>query len=267
MSELPAHSGERINWNGGLAGRHSAYFNSGILTETNVNVSASRNYGSPFLDVPSGSVRVNSPLPDGTNGLRVVSFGGNPFLATSSGERKRRRAQHAVAGSRADSKHRIKLTSELRRDGFTIDQTTNRTGLVLRSTRSATSRRVVRSRSRDSSSRGEISGSQYIAAVSLGDAWRKSSNLQIQYGVRLDANRFDRGPSENPAIERCSGSANSSRSEPRLRQSARSASPGRMVPLRRSRALTARFAVRGPWCAAVLACFRTRRRRRCWAGR
>ena len=207
VSELPAHSGERINWNGGLAGRHSAYFSSGILTETNVNLSASSNYGSPFLEVPSGNVRVNSPLADGTNGLRVVSFGGNPFLATSSGNSSSGFLNTLSLFSR-DSKHRIKLTSELRYDGFTIDQTTNRLGSYsfnslgdLEAGRPVSFTRQLEPR--------EISGSQYTAALSLGDAWRKSSNLQIQYGVRLDANRFNRGPTENPVVEQLFGTRNS----------------------------------------------------------
>jgi Carboxypeptidase regulatory-like domain len=206
VSELPGHSGQRTNWNGGVAGRHSAYFSSGLLTETNVNINASRNFGVPFLDLPSASVRVNSTLPDGTDGLRVLQFGGNPFLETSS-ENLSAGILNTLSLFSRDSKHRFKLTTELRRDGFTIDQTTNRLGsfafnslVDLEAGRAVSYTRQLEPR--------EISGSQYIAAVSLGDAWRKSSNLQVQYGVRVDANKFDRGPNANAQIESLFGERN-----------------------------------------------------------
>lgn len=206
IGELPAHSGERINWNGGLAGRHSAYFASGILTETNVNISGSRNYGTPFLNLPSGTVRVNSLLAGGTNALRNVSFGGNPFLETSSGNFSGGILNTLSLFSR-NSKHRVKLTSELRRDDFTIDQTTNRQGsFAFNSLADLETGRAV-SYTRQLEPR-ELDGSQYTAAISLGDAWRKSNDLQIQYGVRLDANRFDNGPAENPEIARVFGITN-----------------------------------------------------------
>ncbi len=207
VSELPAHSGERTNLNLGVSGRHSAYFSSGILTETNLNLSLSQNSGSAFFDLPSASVRVNSPLEDGTNGLRVLQVGGNPFLGTSQDNFSAGFLNTLSLFSR-DSKHRIKLTSELRRDGFTIDQTTNRLGsFTFNSLADLEAGRAV-SYTRQLLPR-ELKGSQYIAAVSLGDAWRKSRDLQIQYGVRVDANRFGGGPEENPEVERIFGVRNS----------------------------------------------------------
>ncbi len=206
VTELSAHSGERTNWNGGLSGRHSAYFNSGILTETNVNLNASRNFGFSFFDLPSGTVRVNSPLADGTNGLRVVSFGGNPFLGTSS-QTISAGLLNTLSWFSRNSKHRIKMTSELRRDLFSLDQTTNRFGsFAFNSLQDLDAGRAV-SFTRQLSPR-ERSGGMVVGAVSLGDAWRKSADLQIQYGVRLDANHYDSGPTENPDIARLFGSSN-----------------------------------------------------------
>ena len=206
VSELPAHSGDRTNWNGGAGLRHSAYFSSGILTETNVNVSGSRNYGTPFLDLPSGTVRVNSTLRDGTEGLRVLSFGGNPFLATTQ-ENSSAGVLNTLSWFSRNSRHRVKFTSEVRRDAFSADQTQNRLGsFSFNSLADLDAGRAV-SYTRQLAPRVRR-GSQLIGAVSLGDAWRKSNDLQIQYGVRLDGNRFDRGPLENPDIERLFGARN-----------------------------------------------------------
>ncbi|HYW52004.1 MAG TPA: hypothetical protein VE861_15425, partial [Gemmatimonadaceae bacterium] len=206
VSELPAHSGERTNWNAGLGLRHSAYFSSGILTETNLNVSGSRNSGSAFYDLPNGTVRVNSLLDDGTEAVRLLQFGGNPFLATAQ-DNYSAGALNTLSWFTRNSKHRWKLTSELRRDSFSADQTTNRLGSFsynsladLEAGRAVSYTRQLAPRVR--------TGSQVIGAISLGDSWRRSADLQLQYGVRIDGNRFDRGPAENPDVERIFGAKN-----------------------------------------------------------
>src|SRR4029079_1806738 len=82
-SELPAHSGDRTNWNAGLQARHTNYFGVGVLSETSLGLSRSRNYGSPYLDLPSGTVRINSTFPDGTSSIKTVAFGGSSSMNTS----------------------------------------------------------------------------------------------------------------------------------------------------------------------------------------
>src|SRR4029078_72820 len=41
---------------------------------------------------------------------------------------------------------------------------------------------------------------QVTGAISIGDAWRPSTKVQVQYGVRADANRFLFRPSFNPTL-------------------------------------------------------------------
>ena len=202
ISELPGHSGERTGTNGGVQGRHSAYFDSGILSgflsETNITASGSRNEGTPYYDMPSGSVRINSVLPDGTNGVRSVQFGGSTFLDNSQSSTSLGYT-NTLSWFAKNNKHRIKFTSELRRDAFDQDQTTNQLGSFsylsladLEAGRAASFSRQLLPRVR--------SGAQTVGAASVGDAWRKSNDLQIQYGLRVDGNAFSAGPTENPAI-------------------------------------------------------------------
>jgi hypothetical protein len=210
IGELPGHSGERTNWNGGAQARHSAYFESGFLSgflsETNITVGGSRNEGNPYYDLPSGSVRINSLLPDGTTGLRTVSFGGSNFLDTKV-------TNSSVGGINTlswfskNNKHRLKLTSELRRDAFDQDQTFNKLGSFSYNSIADLENGRASSFTRQLSPRVK-SGNQIVGALSLGDAWRKSNDLQIQYGVRLDGNKFSAGPNENPAIEQLFGVKN-----------------------------------------------------------
>jgi len=127
---LPTTSGERTSTSGGLQGRHSGYVTLrgiGILTETSGGISASQNDGSPYMDLPGGRVRVNSNFGDGTNGVQSLAFGGNQFLGTSQTSNSLS-AMNTLSWFSANNKHRLKLGTEVRRDGSSQDQTVNRLG-------------------------------------------------------------------------------------------------------------------------------------------
>ncbi|MEO7998318.1 MAG: carboxypeptidase-like regulatory domain-containing protein, partial [Gemmatimonadaceae bacterium] len=83
VTQLASASGERTNWSGGLQMRHNRYLKL-ILSESNAGINTSRNYGEPFLDLPSGNVRVNSTLANGASGVQNFGFGGNQGLSSSS---------------------------------------------------------------------------------------------------------------------------------------------------------------------------------------
>ncbi len=211
ISELPGHSGERTGYNGGVQGRHSAYFESGLLSgflsETNITLSGSHNEGNPYYDLPSGTVRVTSNLPDGTTGVRPVQFGGSTFLDNAQ-DNSSLGFINTLSWFSRNNKHRIKLSTELRRDAFDQDQTTNQLGSFsylslgdLENGRAASFSRQLSPRVR--------SGAQTVGAISIGDAWRKSNDLQIQYGVRVDGNAFSAGPTENPDLAQRFGADNS----------------------------------------------------------
>jgi hypothetical protein len=207
-TELASHGGDRTSWNAGLQGKHTNYFGFGILSETSVGGSQNRNYGTPYLDLPSGSVRVNSTFDDGSMGSTVssVGFGGNPAMNTSL-TTTTAQFMNALSWFSENNKHRIKLTSELRRDNYSQDLTINRLGSFafnsladLEAGRPSGFTRQLSPRAR--------SQSEYIGALSLGDSYRPSSDLQIQYGVRLDANRFNDSPTGNADLDRLFGMGN-----------------------------------------------------------
>jgi len=205
-AELPAHSGDRTNWNGGLQARHSNYFGGVILSETSGALTRSRNYATPYLEMPSGTVRISSTFPDGSTGLRSIAFGGSPSMSTSQTNTGTQLSNH-LSWFSANNKHRIKFTSEVRRDAFDQDQKSNLLGSFtfnsladLEANRPAFFSRQLSPRIR--------SGSQLIGAVSLGDSYRRTDNLQVQYGVRVDGNRFTATPVANPEIEQLFGRRN-----------------------------------------------------------
>ena len=206
VTELPAHSGSRTNFNAGLQGRHSTYFGFGALSETAISVSRNHTSSSPFLSLPSGSVRINSTLDDGTNGVKTVQFGGSAFLNTSS-TTTGVNLSNQLSWFSADNKHRIKLSSELRRDAFQVDQSNNLLGNFffnsladLEAGQAGSYSRQLGRRLRD--------GSEVTGALSLGDSYRVRPTLQLQYGVRVDGNRFGAAPTNNPQVMQLFGTRN-----------------------------------------------------------
>lgn len=206
-SELPAHSGDRTNWNLGGQFRHSTYFGIGILTETTIGITGSDATSVPYLEMPSGSVRVNSTFADGTNGVKSLGFGGNSSLnsSTSNGSLA---FTNLMSWFSENNKHRIKLSTELRRDSYGIDQHFNQLGSFtynsladLEAGRPASYSRTLQPRTRD--------GSEVVGAISIGDSYRRSTTFQLQYGVRVDGNVFDTHPTANAQVEQIFGVKNS----------------------------------------------------------
>jgi len=205
-TELPAHSGDRTNWNGGLQGRHTNYFGFGILSETSLGLNRSRNYGNPYLDLPSGTVRITSTFADGSTGLKTVAFGGSSTMNTSQ-TNTGTEFTNALSWFSASNKHRIKFTSELRRDAFTLNQQTNLLGSFTFNSLAELEAEQPSSFSRQLSPKVR-SGSQYVGGLSLGDSYKKSDNVQLQFGVRLDGNRFTSKPDANPDLVQIFGERN-----------------------------------------------------------
>jgi hypothetical protein len=204
--ELPSHSADRTNWSGQLQLHHSTYFGFGILSETGIALSAGRSYVTPFIALPSGSVLVSSVFPDGSNVSKTVSFGGSTLQNTSTLNTSVD-FTNVLSWFSENNKHRIKLASELRRDDYTLDQTTNTLGSFyfnsLGDLAAGTPALFTRTLSPNNQS-----GGQYVAGLALGDSYKASSDLQIQYGLRLDGNQYVNGAMANPVVQQLFGTAN-----------------------------------------------------------
>jgi hypothetical protein len=206
VMSLPATSGNRTSWNGGLQGRHNSYFGFGILEETTLGLSGSHSYGEPYLSLPSGRVLVNSTFDNGTNGLQSLAFGGNQSLNTTQSTNSIG-LLNQLSWFSANNKHRLKLTTELRRDAYASNQTTNLLGTWSYLSLGDLAADQPASFTRQLSPR--TSGtSQYVGALSLGDAWRPTNDLQVQAGLRVDGNRFMSDPVLNPDVENIFGVRN-----------------------------------------------------------
>jgi hypothetical protein len=202
----PSREGERESYGTTVQARHSAFFST-ILSETNVGYSISQNDASPYLLLPAGSVRVNSTLADGSASVQNIQFGGAPNL-NAGGTNGSLSFLNTLSWFSASNRHRVKLTTEARREAYTTDLTNNELGSFqfnsladLEAGKPSAYSRQLTPRVRE--------GSQFVGAVSLGDAWRPTNNLQVQYGVRVDGNQFLMGPAQNPLVDSLFGFNNS----------------------------------------------------------
>jgi hypothetical protein len=196
-TQLESAGGDRTNWNSGVQARHSGYLGM-ILSESSAGINVSRNYGEPYLDLPSGRVRVNSIFADGGSGVQSLSFGGNQGLSSSNSSLSSS-FQNSLSWFDNGNKHRIKLSTELQYSGNTQDLSSNLLGSFaynsledLQTGRPASFTRTLTARQR---STGHVTGS-----ISLGDSYRRTQDLQFQYGFRLDATRYTTTPAFNPLV-------------------------------------------------------------------
>ncbi len=205
-SEFPAHGADRTNWNGQLQFRHSTYFWFGILSETGVSASANRTYITPFDALPSGSVLVSSVFPDGSNVSKTISFGGSTLQNTSTYNTSFD-VTNTLSWFSENNKHRIKLSSEIRRDDYVLNQTSNTLGSFYFNSLGDLAAGTPALYSR-TLSLNEQNGGQYVAGLALGDSYKVNSDLQIQYGVRLDGNQYIGAATANPLVQQLYGTQN-----------------------------------------------------------
>ena len=203
---VPLHGGQTRNYGGALQLRHSSYFFENFLDQTSLALQQSVSTGDPYVELPSATVRVNSDFPDGTAGVSNLQFGGNTALPrdshTSSAE-----LQNELSWISLNNKHRFKFGVDFRYNRYSQDNTSNRLGSFVynsladfqNGTPASFSRRLqVNTRN----------GNDVGASAWLGDAYRPERQLQITYGVRVDASHFNGQPAFNPALDSIFGARN-----------------------------------------------------------
>ncbi len=206
VTALPTSLASSRNWIGVLQARQTFYLPSGVLSESSLGVNQQRTATAPYLETPTASVRVTSTLDDTTSAIAGLTLGGGPMQRTSS-TTTAASLRNQLSWFSLDSRHRVQLTSSLRVDGFRQDLTTNALGTFtynslgdLENGKPATFSRTLSTRIR--------SGKQMVGSVALGDAFRVRPDFQVQYGLRIDGNRFLDTPARNSQLESALGVRN-----------------------------------------------------------
>ncbi|MBL0169776.1 MAG: TonB-dependent receptor [Gemmatimonadaceae bacterium] len=198
-TQLASSSGDRVNWGGGAQLRTNRYFGL-ILSESSVGLNIARNYGEAYLDLPSGRVRVNSILENGASGVQSLGFGGNQGLFGAS-RTVGATAQNTLSWFDDANKHRVKLTTELQYNGSQQNLANNLLGSFSYNSLADFEAGRPASFTRQLTARQRTTG-QYTGAVALGDSWRRTPNVQIQYGIRVENTQYGQRPQYNADVSR-----------------------------------------------------------------
>ncbi|HEY5062214.1 MAG TPA: carboxypeptidase regulatory-like domain-containing protein, partial [Gemmatimonadaceae bacterium] len=202
---LPSSAFSNTSWNGSVQAHHSNYYGIGILSETGLAVSRARRFSEPYVDLPGGRVVIASDFADGTSGVEPIMFGGTTVsnaTTTTSVE-----ATNQLSWFSEDNAHRIKLTTDLRRDASAIEQGTNTLGTFAFNSLADLEAGQAASFTRQLAP-VDTHNDEVIGGASLGDSYRPTHDVQVVYGARLDLNRFLDQPSRDPNVQGLFGSNN-----------------------------------------------------------
>jgi hypothetical protein len=194
---MPDHGDDSRFWGANASLVHTNYFWFGILTKTTLGFAAQASDAAPYQHAPEGIVRVASDLPGGGSAVRSLSFGGNPLSTSASGNAVQ--ATNQLSWFSLDNRHTIRLTSSIARDGFANASAQGAWGSFAFNSLADLSAGTPASYARTLST-AKQSGAQLVGAVAIGDYWRPAPDVQLQYGLRLDGNRFLQTPASNPAV-------------------------------------------------------------------
>jgi hypothetical protein len=170
-----------------------------FINEARAYQSSDRQNTEPYLIAPIGRVTVASLLETGEQSLTNLQFGGNPSLPQETHTRLLE-ATDELSWVSAGGAHRFKLGALLNADRSTIGQIANRYGTFFYNSLADLDANAPSQFTRTISGRDRLAGSNNVALY-LGDAWRKSSALQMTYGLRAEGTRFPRDPELNPEVE------------------------------------------------------------------
>jgi hypothetical protein len=196
LTRTPAQTGEAEGWSTSASLQHSNYFGFGILSQTTLGVSVARQSQRPFLDYPTGTVRVASQLPDGSTSIKSLAFGGGAPAADVATQAVQLFNQ--LQWFSANNRHTIKITTSVSREHNTSDVNASLGSFAFNSLADLEAG-VPAAYTRTLSSI-HFPSDQVTAGVSIGDAWRPTNTLQVQYGIRADGNRFLFQPDFNFAL-------------------------------------------------------------------
>ncbi|HEY4306333.1 MAG TPA: carboxypeptidase-like regulatory domain-containing protein [Gemmatimonadaceae bacterium] len=199
-----AHGGENTQMIGSAQALYSTYFGDDYLADLKSGFSYTHNRATPFLEQPDGRVRVQSDFNDLAGAAPTLSFGGNGAIANDATQWTWESSADVQLYARSTPAHRIKLSGDVRLDGFTQDATPNANGTFFYNSIGDVQAGTPASFSRTLSSPGR-SGMEWNAFGAASDLWRINPAWQVMYGARLEGNVFADAPAYNPEVDRLFG--------------------------------------------------------------
>ncbi|MGH7620512.1 MAG: hypothetical protein ACREPM_25125, partial [Gemmatimonadaceae bacterium] len=198
----PASSGKTTNALAGVQGLYTRYFgkDGDYLSETTSGLSLTSTRGTPYLDLPGGSVLVTSP-----DGIGSLGFGGNSALASDNRVWTWETINQTDFLWKGHQSLPMKLYVQSRYDDYTQSLAANRLGRFSYAslTDLANNEPSSFSRTLDAPDR---SGGEWIGAAALGASYTSpGAPVSLTGGLRVDANAFTAVPQYNADVDRTFG--------------------------------------------------------------
>ncbi len=200
---LPSNTGLSETEGAGLAATLTSLTEGGIINELRAYYTGDKNDLSPYLYLPSGRVRINTLLADGTQGINTVSFGGNAGFPQN-GHTSLLEAADEVSYLSKDRAHRVRFGTLLDISRFTQSATTNQLGTFTYNSLESFLNDTPDSYTRTLNPQDRL-GATTAGAIYLGDTWRPRQGMQLVYGLRAEGTHVGDPPALNPAVQQTFG--------------------------------------------------------------
>jgi hypothetical protein len=198
---VAGYSGATTAAMGGLQGLYAKYFgkDGDYVNELTSSVSLDDNRGTPYVELPSGSVLIASDV-----GLGSLAFGGNSALRSDSRGWTWETINQTDFMANGKQSLPMKIYVQSRFDGYTQSLAANRLGRFGFNSLAdvAANRPASYSRTLNAPDR---SGGEWIGAAAVGGNWTPTNRFGMTGGVRIDANAFTAAPRYNSDVERIFG--------------------------------------------------------------
>jgi hypothetical protein len=187
-----------------LGAQHSTYFGRDYLADTRSTFSLTRNSIDPYSRLPDARVRVESDFDDATAGVASLQFGGNGAPAGNSKQWTWENATDIQFYASGTPRHRVKLSGDVRLDGYSQQITPNSLGTYFYNSLTDLANATPSSFTRTLNA-PERTGAEWNGFVAASDLWRINPSWQILYGARVEGNAFTDAPAYNPVVEQLFG--------------------------------------------------------------
>ena len=196
---LPPTGGTSSQTGGGVMASLTSYFGGNFINEIRGYASSNQRDAAAYVTLPAGRVQVGTALGDSAQSVATLSFGGNVGFPQHSDNRSIEITDEFswLPGGAA---HRLKLGAYLNGTEIDENQNINQLGTftypslaALAADSPSTFTRTLAPLDRR--------GTAWNAALYLGDIWRTRGGLQLTYGARLEAARFNGAPAENATVD------------------------------------------------------------------
>ena len=196
---LPTTGGTRTTLAGGVMASLTSYFGGRFINELRGYVAHQRRDARAFLALPSAVVDVASDLQNGGQGVAALAFGGSFGLPQHTHNRSLEIADEFswLPGRTA---HRLKLGIDVIGTRVDESQTANQLGTFTYPSLAALAADSPAMFTRTLAPRAQA-GTAWNGAAYFGDSWRVGGGLQVIYGARIEAARFDGAPPYNRAVD------------------------------------------------------------------